>query len=144
MPETLPEQVPDHLTDLLTLIGGHYNYWMVIILMMIGLYITISRGNLVKKIVGLNIFQSSVFMLYISMGKVTGGTAPIITGNPDEVYSNPLPHVLILTAIVVGISTTALALALVVRIREAFGTIEEDEILTIERDLEFPAQEASK
>ena len=144
MPETLPEQVPDHLTDLLTLIGGHYNYWMVIILMMIGLYITISRGNLIKKIVGLNIFQSSVFMLYISMGKVTGGTAPIITGNPDEVYSNPLPHVLILTAIVVGISTTALALALVVRIREAFGTIEEDEILTIERDLEFPAQEASK
>tara|TARA_R110002124_G_scaffold82423_6_gene216305 strand:- start:31 stop:465 length:435 start_codon:yes stop_codon:yes gene_type:complete len=144
MPETLPEQVPDHLTDLLTLIGGHYNYWMVIILMMIGLYITISRGNLVKKIVGLNIFQSSVFMLYISMGKVTGGTAPIITGNPDEVYSNPLPHVLILTAIVVGISTTALALALVVRIREAFGTIEEDEILTIERDLEFPAQEASQ
>ena len=144
MPETLPEQVPDQLADLLTLIGGHYNYWMVIILMMIGLYITISRGNLVKKIVGLNIFQSSVFMLYISMGKVAGGTAPIITGNPDEVYSNPLPHVLILTAIVVGISTTALALALVVRIREAFGTIEEDEILTIERDLEFPAQEASQ
>lgn len=144
MPETLPEQVPDQLADLLTLIGGHYNYWMVIILMMIGLYITISRGNLIKKIVGLNIFQSSVFMLYISMGKVTGGTAPILTGNPDEVYSNPLPHVLILTAIVVGISTTALALALVVRIREAFGTIEEDEILTIERDLEFPAHEASK
>ena len=144
MPETLPEQVPDQLAELLTLIGGHYNYWMVIILMMIGLYITISRGNLVKKIVGLNIFQSSVFMLYISMGKVAGGTAPIITGNPDEVYSNPLPHVLILTAIVVGISTTALALALVVRIREAFGTIEEDEILTIERDLEFPAHEASK
>ncbi len=144
MPETLPEQVPDQLAELLTLIGGHYNYWMVIVLMMIGLYITISRGNLVKKIVGLNIFQSSVFMLYISMGKVAGGTAPIITGNPDEVYSNPLPHVLILTAIVVGISTTALALALVVRIREAFGTIEEDEILTIERDLEFPAQEASK
>tara|TARA_R110000868_G_scaffold877_8_gene6568 strand:- start:2283 stop:2717 length:435 start_codon:yes stop_codon:yes gene_type:complete len=144
MPETLPEQVPDQLAELLTFIGGHYNYWMVIILMMIGLYITISRGNLIKKIVGLNIFQSSVFMLYISMGKVTGGTAPIITGNPDEVYSNPLPHVLILTAIVVGISTTALALALVVRIREAFGTIEEDEILTIERDLEFPAHEASK
>ncbi|MDO8423520.1 MAG: cation:proton antiporter subunit C [Parvibaculum sp.] len=144
MPETLPEQVPNQLADLLIFIGGHYNYWMVIVLMMIGLYITISRGNLVKKIVGLNIFQTSVFMLYISMGKVAGGTAPIITGNPDEVYSNPLPHVLILTAIVVGISTTALALALVVRIREAFGTIEEDEILTIERDLEFPAQEASK
>lgn len=142
MPETLPEQMPDQLAELLTFIGSHYNYWMVIILMMIGLYITISRGNLVKKIVGLNIFQSSVFMLYISMGKVADGTAPIITGRPDEVYSNPLPHVLILTAIVVGISTTALALALVVRIHEAFGTIEEDEILIIERDLEFPAHEA--
>jgi multicomponent Na+:H+ antiporter subunit C len=124
------------LDDILNLIAGHYNYWMVIILMMIGLYITISRGNLVKKIVGLNLFQSSVFMLYISMGKVNGGTAPILTGNPHEVYSNPLPHVLILTAIVVGISTTALALALTVRIREAYGTIEEDDILELDRDTE--------
>jgi multicomponent Na+:H+ antiporter subunit C len=118
------------------LIAGHYNYWMVVILMMIGLYITISRGNLVKKIVGLNLFQSSVFLLYISMGKVAGGTAPILTGKPDEIYSNPLPHVLILTAIVVGISTTALALALTVRIRESYGTIEEDEILEIEHQME--------
>ncbi|MDO8287628.1 MAG: cation:proton antiporter subunit C [Parvibaculum sp.] len=124
------------MDDLITQITAHYNYWMVIILMMIGLYITISRGNLIKKIVGLNIFQTSVFMFYISMGKVTGGTAPILTGNPDEVYSNPLPHVLILTAIVVGIATTSLALALAVRIREAYGTIEEDELLTIERDAE--------
>ena len=106
---------------------GLYNYWVVIILMMTGFYVVISRGNLVKKIVGLNIFQTSVFILYISMGVVTGGTAPIL----DEdftTYSNPLPHVLILTAIVVGISTTSLGLALVVRIREAYGTIEEDEI----------------
>jgi len=124
------------LDNILNLIAGHYNYWMVIILMMIGLYITISRGNLVKKIVGLNIFQSSVFMFYISMGKVSGGTAPILTDNPHEVYSNPLPHVLILTAIVVGISTTALALALTVRIREAYGTIEEDDILELDRDTE--------
>lgn len=124
------------MDELFTLIAGHYNYWMVIILMMIGLYITISRGNLVKKIVGLNIFQASVFMFYISMGKVTGGTAPILTGNPHEVYSNPLPHVLILTAIVVGISTTALALALTVRIREAYGTIEEDDILELDREAE--------
>jgi multicomponent Na+:H+ antiporter subunit C len=120
----------------LSLIAGHYNYWMVVILMMIGLYVTISRGNLIKKIVGLNLFQTSVFMLYISMGKVAGGTAPILTGKPGEVYSNPLPHVLILTAIVVGISTTALALALAVRIKESYGTIEEDEILKIERDME--------
>jgi len=122
----------------LALISGHFNYWMGIVLMMLGLYVAISRGNLIKKVIGLNLFQTSVFMLYISMGKVAGGTAPILTGKPDTVYSNPLPHVLILTAIVVGISTTALALALVVRIRESYGTIEEDEIAAIERKLEFP------
>jgi multicomponent Na+:H+ antiporter subunit C len=108
---------------------GHYNYWVVIFLMMAGLYVVVSRGNLVKKIVGLNIFQVSVFLLYISIGKVADGTAPILTGEP-EIYSNPLPHVLILTAIVVGVATTALGLALVVRIRESYGTIEEDEIQT--------------
>ena len=106
---------------------GLYNYWIVIVLMMTGFYVVISRGNLVKKIVGLNIFQTSVFILYISMGKVTGGTAPIVIEG-FEIYSNPLPHVLILTAIVVGISTTALGLALIVRIKEAYGTVEEDEI----------------
>lgn len=115
---------------------GHFNYWMVIILMMTGLYVAASRGNFVKKIVGLNLFQTSVFMFYISMGKIFGGTAPIDTGNPDQVYSNPLPHVLILTAIVVGIATTALALALVVRIRERYGTIEEQEIAEIERNMD--------
>ncbi|PCJ71424.1 MAG: Na+/H+ antiporter subunit C [Rhodobiaceae bacterium] len=114
---------------------GHYNYWMTIVLMMIGLYIVVSRGNLVKKIIGLNVFQTSVFMLYISMGKIFGGTAPILTDNPDEVYSNPLPHVLILTAIVVGIATTALGLALVIRIREQYDTIEEDEIFDIEQKM---------
>ena len=105
---------------------------------MTGLYIVISRGNLIKKIVGLNIFQTSVFMFYISIGKVAGGTAPIFPTdmkiNPSTLYSNPLPHVLILTAIVVGIATTALGLALIVRIREAFGTIEDDEISAIESD----------
>ncbi len=106
---------------------AHYNYWIAIVLMMIGFYIVISNGNLVKKIMGLSIFQTSVFILYISMGKVTGGTAPILDDS-IEIYSNPLPHVLILTAIVVGIATTALGLALVVRIKEAYGTIEEDEI----------------
>lgn len=124
------------MQDVITQVSTHYNYWMVVVLMMIGLYITISRGNLIKKIVGLNIFQTSVFMLYISMGKITGGTAPILTGVKGEVYSNPLPHVLILTAIVVGIATTSLALAIVVRIREAFGTIEEDDLLSIENATE--------
>ena len=111
---------------------AHYNYWLVILLMMIGLYVVISRGNMVKKIVGLNIFQTSVFLLYISMAKVAGGTAPILTDKP-ELFSNPLPHVLILTAIVVGVATTALGLALVVRIREAYGSIEEEDILVAER-----------
>jgi multicomponent Na+:H+ antiporter subunit C len=106
---------------------GHYNYWVAIILMMVGFYTIISHGNLVKKIIGLNIFQVSVFILYISMSTVHGGAAPIISKGV-EIYSNPLPHVLILTAIVVGVATTALGLALVVRIKEAYGTIEEDEI----------------
>ncbi|HED40728.1 MAG TPA: Na+/H+ antiporter subunit C [Chromatiales bacterium] len=106
---------------------GHYNYWVVIFLMMTGFYTVISRGNLVKKIIGLNIFQVSVFILYISISTVENGTTPILKEG-FEVYSNPLPHVLILTAIVVGVATTALALALVVRIKEAYGTIEEDEI----------------
>jgi len=117
----------------------HYNYWMFVVLMMTGLYITVSRGNLVKKVVGLNIFQTSVFLLYISMGKIVGGTAPILTGEPGTVYSNPLPHVLILTAIVVGIATTALALALVVRIRETYGTVEEDEIIALELKMDVAA-----
>ena len=118
-------------------IVGHLGYWLFTVLMMTGLYIVVAKGNFVKKIVGLNIFQTSVFMLYISMGKVTGGTAPIfpidMNVDPEVVYSNPLPHVLILTAIVGGIATTSLGLALIVRIREEFGTIEEDEIVVIEQ-----------
>ncbi len=118
---------------------GHLNYWLFTVLMMTGLYIVVAKGNLVKKIVGLNIFQTSVFMLYISMGKVTGGTAPIFPTDmkidPNVVYSNPLPHVLILTAIVVGVATTSLGLALIVRIREEYDTIEEDNILEIEQQI---------
>ena len=103
------------------------NYWFVIVLMMIGFYVLIAQGNLVKKIIGLNIFQTSVFILYISMGKIEGGTAPILDAD-FSVYSNPLPLVLILTAIVVGVATSALGLSLVVRIHEAYGSVEEDEI----------------
>ena len=104
-----------------------YNYWVVIFLMMTGFYVVIASGNLVKKIIGINLFQASVFILYISMGKVSGGSAPILR-EAVQAYSNPLPHVLILTAIVVGVATTALGLALVVRIKEAYGTAEEDDI----------------
>jgi len=111
----------------MSMILGQYNYWIVIVLMMIGFYIIIAHGHLIKKIVGLNIFQTSVFIFYISLGKVEGGTAPIWQEN-ITLYSNPLPHVLILTAIVVGIATTALGLALTIRLKEAYGTIDEDEI----------------
>ncbi|GAA3916081.1 cation:proton antiporter subunit C [Litoribacillus peritrichatus] len=107
-------------------IFDYYNYWIVVFLMMTGFYIVISANNLVKKIVGLNIFQTSVFILYISMGKVSGGTAPIVAEGITQ-YSNPLPHVLILTAIVVGVATTAVGLSLIVRIKRAYGTVEENE-----------------
>jgi len=210
--------------DFITFIIERYNYWIFIVLMMIGLYTVIARGNLIKKLIGLNVFQTSVFIYYISIGKITGGTAPIYTstdmqaragghgaaalpgkdalgegglhatggefasaGNSLEeltkaphsappaealhsvpgaandllsspalavndhaaaaadaahaasnvIYSNPLPHVLILTAIVVGVATTAVGLALVVRIREAYGSIEEDELEAADVVAEF-------
>ena len=112
-------------------IFGLLNYWFVFLLMMIGLYIVIAHENLIKKIVGLNVFQVSVFVFYISIAKIRGGTAPIL-GDDLQIYSNPLPHVLILTAIVVGVATTALGLALVVRVQESFGTIEDDEVRELE------------
>ncbi|MEM1371730.1 MAG: cation:proton antiporter subunit C [Pseudomonadota bacterium] len=113
--------------------ASHYNYIITIFLMVAGLYIVIARGNLIKKLVGLGLFQTSVYLLYLTPAKIIGGTAPIYAKNFSS-YSNPLPHVLILTAIVVGVATLALGLALVVRIREAYGTIEEDEILVRDRE----------
>ncbi len=107
---------------------GHFSYIIIVFLMVAGLFIIIARSNLIKKLVGLSIFQTSVYLLYIVPGKLVGGTAPIISPQ-YSVYSNPLPHVLILTAIVVGVATLALGLALAVRIRETYGSIEEDEIL---------------
>ena len=115
------------------MIAGLFNYWIVVILMMAGLYIVMSSGHLVKKIIGLNIFQTSVFIFFISMGKVSGGSAPILKEG-ITVFSNPLPHVLILTAIVVGVATTALGLAISVRVYEAYGTVEEDEISAMDAD----------
>lgn len=146
---------------MLTVIAEHFNYAVVIVLMMTGLYVVFASDNMIKKLVGLSVFQTSVFLLYITIGKVTGGVPPIIEGlhggdHGDDhanaggaalqaaagapqgthgsehaaeiLYSNPLPHVLILTAIVVGVATLAVGLALVVRIREVYGTIEEAEI----------------
>ncbi|MBC6403230.1 MAG: cation:proton antiporter subunit C [Hyphomonadaceae bacterium] len=136
----------------------NYHYAVVIILMMTGLYTVFASGNLIKKLVGLSVFQTSVFLMYITIGKVMDAQPPIlekakdyalnVSGNytaaagesggggyqfvTDIAYSNPLPHVLILTAIVVGVATLAIGLALVVRIREVYGTIEEDEISAID------------
>jgi len=114
-------------------VASHYSYWVTVVLMVAGLFIVIARGNLVKKLIGLSIFQTSVYLLYIAPGKLIGGTAPIVAEG-FRIYSNPLPHVLILTAIVVGVATLALGLAIVVRIREAYRSIEEDEILAADRD----------
>lgn len=119
--------------EFLQTVIAHYNQWIAVFLMVGGLYVVVARGNMVKKLVGLNLFQTSVYLLYISPGKILGGTPPILS--PDyEVYSNPLPHVLILTAIVVGVATLALGLGLVVRINEAFGTIEEEELFAKDSD----------
>lgn len=144
----------------------HFNFAVVIVLMMTGLYVVFASNNMIKKLVGLSVFQTSVFLLYISMGKVAGGQPPIIAEEDlhggsggasgrghdavangahqaaEVIYSNPLPHVLILTAIVVGVATLAVGLALVVRTREAYNTIEEDEIDEIDykRNLEGTAE----
>ncbi len=113
---------------------GLYHYWVFAILLMIGFYAVVAKLNLIKKLIGLSLFQAAVFLLYITMGKVDGGTAPIFqSASETTVFSNPLPQVLILTAIVVGISTTALGLGIVVRIKEEYGSIEEHEIQEIDR-----------
>ena len=116
------------MTEALVFFMAHANTWAATALLCIGLWVIMVRGNLFKKVIGLNIFQTGVFLFYISMGYVRGGTAPIVVDDPDAVYSNPLPHVLILTAIVVSVATTSLALALIVRIRESYGTTEEDDV----------------
>jgi multicomponent Na+:H+ antiporter subunit C len=113
---------------------GLYYYWVFAVLLMVGFYAIIANPNLIKKLIGLSIFQSAVFLLYITMDKVEGGTAPILQdGVSNVLYSNPLPQVLILTAIVVGISTTALGLGILVRIKEQYGSVEEQEIQEIDR-----------
>lgn len=119
-------------------IFAKYNYWVSIVLMLIGFYAMIAKDNLIKKVIGLNIFQTAIFLFFISLGDVVGGTEPIVSEemiSKGYVYVNPLPHVLILTAIVVAVATTAVALALVIRMYEEYGTIEEEEIIEKEREL---------
>jgi len=130
--------------DIVATMTASWNYLVVILLMMGGLFIVISQNNMVKKLVGLAIFQTSVFLFYITVGKVAGGTAPILVSYGKTAYSNPLPHVLILTAIVVGVATTALGLALVLRIHAAFGSIEDDEVLAMKAEAGMPRGRRSR
>lgn len=121
---------------------GHFNYGIVVLLMMMGLYMVIASSNLIKKLIGISVFQSSVFILYITFGKITEGSPPIIIENID-LYSNPLPHVLILTAIVVGVATTSVGLALIVRIQEAYGSTDEDDIHDMDDNDDFHLEKRS-
>jgi multicomponent Na+:H+ antiporter subunit C len=125
---------------MIELVLGKYTYWIYISLMMIGFYAMIAKNNLIKKVIGMNIFQTAVFLFYISIGKVSGGTAPIVWEDAVR-YDNPLPHVLILTAIVVSVSTTAVAFGLIIRIHKAFGTIEEDRILEMKKESHAGAED---
>lgn len=115
-----------------------FNHWAFVIIMMVGLYAIISRNNLVKKVLGLGLFQTGIFLMYITLGFKQGGGAPILQQGVEATYANPLPHVLILTAIVVSLSTMAVALAIVIGIREEYGTVEADEVAR----LDSAAQEA--
>ncbi len=123
------------------MIATHYVYWLLFALMMVGLYVVISHGNLLKKLIGLSLFQVGVFLFFISLGKVDGGSAPIISAEVS-VYSHPLPQVLILTAIVVGVATLAVGLALGIRLFEAYGTVEEDQVREQDAADEAGADEA--
>lgn len=121
---------------LVSMVIAKYNYWAVILLIVIGLYAMIAKQNMVKKIIGMNIFQTAIILFYVSIGAKRGATLPIIEhGHGQSVhavhavdYINPLPHVLMLTAIVVSVATLGVALALAMRIYFNYGTLEEDEI----------------
>ena len=126
------------MTDFLSTIAAKYNYWVYITLMMIGLYAMIAKSNLIKKIIGMNIFQTAIILYYVSIGAKKGGTIPIVIHHAEghgeaavhaAEYMNPLPHVLMLTAIVVAAATLGVALALSLKIYDRYKTLEEDEIL---------------
>jgi multicomponent Na+:H+ antiporter subunit C len=123
---------------MLDFVIGNFNNVTYISLMMIGFYAMTGKRNLIKKLVGMNIFQWSIILFVVSLSAKRGGTIPIVMGSHGQnstptieaaQYVNPLPHVLMLTAIVVGVATTGVALALLLRIHKSYGTLEEDELL---------------
>ncbi len=108
------------------------DYAASVVLFLIGLYCVIAKNNLIKKFMGLNIMETAVFAFIVALGVVDGGTAPIMGHDAAPPFTNPLPQALILTGIVVAVSTTALALSLIVRVYEHTGTIEADELREME------------
>ncbi|MFC6718207.1 cation:proton antiporter subunit C [Natrialbaceae archaeon GCM10025810] len=121
---------------MIELLVNRYTYVLVIVLTGIGLYVTISSENLVKKVIGVNLFQTAIFLFFISLAYVEGGGSPMVppTENPDVLIVSPLPQVIVLTAIVVGVATTAVALALAVRIYAEYGTLREDSLREVRSD----------
>lgn len=115
---------PAPAVTVVDLLVTKHAYLVVVALLATGAYVMIESPNLVKKVIGMNVFQTGIFVFFITSGFRTGGRSPIVT-KPGP-YVSPLPHVLILTAIVVGVSLTAVALALVVRVYAAYGTLDED------------------
>jgi multicomponent Na+:H+ antiporter subunit C len=114
-------------------IAGHYDYWFIIVLLMIGMYGMTLKRNLVKKLIGMTIFQAAIILFYISSSVKAGATVPIFSenlanGDPSN-YINPLPHALMLTAIVVGVATVGVAFALLVLIHKRFNTLDENELI---------------
>jgi multicomponent Na+:H+ antiporter subunit C len=113
-----------------------FNYWIYVVLILIGFYGMMAKNNLMKKLIGMNIFQWSIILFYISIGSKKGGTVPVVDPSLHPAiravdYINPLPHVLMLTAIVVGVATTGIALTLLILVYRKYGTLEEDEILEV-------------
>ncbi len=111
---------------------GWYNYWLIAILILVGIYGMMAKRNLLKKLMGMNILQVAIILFFLTLSPKKGGTMPVFdpeVGTTYADYANPLPQALMLTAIVVGVATTGLALALLVKVHRTFGTLEEDEIM---------------
>jgi multicomponent Na+:H+ antiporter subunit C len=119
--------------EAVTRVGNNFHYLVAVALFVIGFHTMLTHANLIKKIMGMNIMDTAVFLLFISSGYVRGGHAPILA--PDAVggrtYVNPVPAALILTGIVIAVSITAFALGLIVRLYRFYGTLDADEIAVL-------------
>jgi multicomponent Na+:H+ antiporter subunit C len=122
---------------MLELLATRYAYVAFIVLLSVGLYMVIASQNLVKKVIGVNLFQTAIFLFFVASAYVEGGAVPVVPKDPSgptEVIVSPLPHVIVLTAIVVGVALTAVGLALIVRIYTEYGTLHEDVLREVRSD----------